>query len=947
MSILQTNKLKLKHLTLIIAFAISLNCFSQQKTDWQHFILDKKEEGKTENTTSYYLVKHNTFKNAIPTNSSYEIKRVLDNNHFIASTKNPSEIEKLIKPTSILKANNLWKLNANIQNKRSALFTVSSSNGDMAHSYFQGLNEIEIIKRIDDFFIIKTNTSVVEKKLLQQPFVNYIGEEQLSPNTESIVLDMDLTVNNITKVRNEEINLQGSDITISVKDELLYRDDIDLLGKTIVPDTTTNEIGTHATDMATITSGLGNSAMNSFGVAPFSKVASSNFNSLPPDENNYFLENDITIQNHSYGTSIEPFYGALASLYDAQSYELPNILHVFSAGNQGSVSSTEGKYKDLGPIANLTGNFKYSKNTLSVGACNYNNQVIEISSKGPAPDGRIKPELVAYSSFGTSNAAAITAGAAALLQEKYNLLYQDNIPSYLMKAMLIAGADDIEEKGPDYKSGFGKLNLSESLDILKNEQFILDEISASSKKNHTIEIPENTKSIKVTLTWLDPAANPNDNIALVNDLDITATDGTITIYPLILNDSPNENILNQTAKEGVDNKNNIEQIVIENPTKENYTLSVKSNALQTASQKYAIAYHFLTDNSFEWHYPLSSDNVPYNGESIANFKWKSTLSEEIGDLEISFDNGNTWQLIESNINLTKGNYLYNAPNETNSAAKLRIKTSTQTYESPIFTYSFSPRVRVSLNCNDTKEIKWNALKNVDEYQLFRLENNRMAPLTTVKDTSFVIPKIEENKMYYAVAPILENGLLGARSETINVNESENICYINNFLANTDLETSTVSIFTSLNSSFNIESATVFSLRENERIPITTLNTASGSSFVSLDNNPTQGINRYQLEIKLKSGATILSEITTTIFLTDTPFYIFPNPTTNGINVYTKDFTNEKVTFNLFNIAGQLCYTTEITTSNSYVTFGSQPPGVYIVRLKASSGEETIKKIVIK
>jgi subtilisin family serine protease len=103
----------------------------------------------------------------------------------------------------------------------------------------------------------------------------------------------------------------------------------------------------------------------------------------------------------------------------------------------------------------------------AVGAINHpywNNAAPPIegfSSQGPTNDGRPKPELVAPdrtssltypSALGTSFAAPVVAGAAALLLDQSALL------SHLqLRSMLIAAADDVGPVGHDAAFGWGKL----------------------------------------------------------------------------------------------------------------------------------------------------------------------------------------------------------------------------------------------------------------------------------------------------------------------------------------------------------------------------------------------------------------------------------------------------------------------------------------------------------
>ncbi|QLE01827.1 S8 family peptidase [Galbibacter sp. BG1] len=938
----------MKYLVFLILLFGAWQCHSQQKSTWKQFIDDKKTTAKSVNQKSFYLIEieeSDRFKSS--QNTNLQIERVLDKHHFIVSSTHV-DLETISGLSSIYNANNHWKTEIDLTDEKHSTFLVKGKSVDSLKLHLSKIPEVTILNEFRNNLIIQTETAVIKKQLLNHPLVTYIGEENLNPILESIVSDADLTVNNIRYTNHVESNILGEGLTISIKDELFDENDLDLLNKKIAQTENEPAIGKHATDMATITSGLGNSAITSLGAAPASNIASSNFNELPPDLNTYFSSNEIWIQNHSYGTEIENFYGALASSYDAQCEELPELLHVFSAGNKGADIPNEGPYKNLGAFANLTGNFKNAKNVLTVGACNYNDEVIEISSKGPAPDGRVKPELVAYSSFGTSNAAAIVSGATLLLQEKYLQLYNSKLPSYLAKAFLINGATDIEQKGPDYKSGFGKLDLYESISQLNQQHFILGEIIPNETKSFVVNVPQGVQDLKITLVWLDPPANPNDNIALVNNLDLSVSSPSNGIsLPLVLDKSPSEDMLSKTAQQGIDAINNVEQVIIDTPEVGDYTFTIKSTNQSTPSQKFAIVYHYQENNVFEWQYPTATSNVPYNGESLANFKWKSTIPEDKGTLEISFDNGETWQLIEENIDLTKGSYLFSDLPKTNSSAKIKITTVANSYESESFPYSFSPRARVTLNCNSTKQVSWNKLKDVDTYQLYTLDMDKMEPFTTVSDTSYALSASEKEINYFAVAPILNDGSVGARSETIILEASEDIYYINNFIANANETSAAINIFTNLNSTLNIEQAIIYALRGNERIPLTNLNTNIANGFVYEDIDPIQGVNRYQLEIKLTSGDIILSEVATAVFLTDTPFYIFPNPTTDGINIYTKEFDSEQVTFYLFNMSGSLIFTAPVTSDRAYITFNNPAPGVYIAKIKASSGEESIKKIVIK
>ena len=127
----------------------------------------------------------------------------------------------------------------------------------------------------------------------------------------------------------------------------------------------------------------------------------------------------------------------------------PALVHVFSSGNSGSTASVAGLYGGIAGFANLTGSFKMAKNIITVGATDSFNIVAALSSKGPAFDGRVKPEMVAFGEDGTSGAAALVSGTAALIQHAYKSTYKNLPTAALVKAILLNSADDIGEKYVD------------------------------------------------------------------------------------------------------------------------------------------------------------------------------------------------------------------------------------------------------------------------------------------------------------------------------------------------------------------------------------------------------------------------------------------------------------------------------------------------------------------
>ena len=82
--------------------------------------------------------------------------------------------------------------------------------------------------------------------------------------------------------------------------------------------------------------------------------------------------------------------------------------------------------------------------------------------------------------------------------------------------------------------------------------------------------------------------------ALVNDLDLTVTDPGGTVHlPMILDPTPGN--VNNNAVEGADHTNNIEQVLVNNPSAGNYTLTVNGLSVPAGPQNFYLVYEMVPD----------------------------------------------------------------------------------------------------------------------------------------------------------------------------------------------------------------------------------------------------------------------------------------------------------------------------------------------------------------
>jgi Subtilase family len=786
------------------------------------------------------------------------------------------------------------------------------------------------------------------KRIVPINEVTYVGQESTNATVESRVLDLNINPNTINKIQAVYPNLSGEGMTLSIKELAYNSNDLDLIGRHVPSSLAATEVDNHATDMATIAAGAGNSSINGKGVARNTLITSSSFAQVLPDEDEHYLVLDTWIQNHSYGTEIENFYGTLAEAFDISANNNPSLLHVFSSGNSGEGFSTTGTYKNIAGYANLTGNFKMAKNVLTVGSVDTVGRAIDFSSRGPAYDGRVKPELVAYSVAGSSNSAALVSGVCVLLQQAYKEKEGVLPSSSLVKALLINAADDVGSNGIDFITGYGNMNSYRSLQTLLAGNYIEGSVSQDEERNYTLSVPANTKNLKITVVWNDKAALPNAATALANDLDIVVQDpNNFSWLPWVLNTSPTASALSSVPSKAVDHLNNVEQILVENPVTGDHVVTVRGFDISSDTQHFSIAYQVDTLGTFEWYFPTSLDNMPYNGETTSYFSWRSTRAETIGRLEYSIDSGNSWNIISTTVDLQKGYFRWIAP-DVFSSAIARIKIGNDYYNTDRFSIASVLRTSVGFNCTDSVMLQWQRVANATYYQVHTLGSKFMESFFTTSDTFAIFNKANLSSVYYAVQPVFIDGVRPIRSLTFDYSLQGVDCFLSTFTALNRFDDG-IELMVQVGTTYGIDSvvfehqlsANVFerlgSLKPFQR------------SITYLHTNPFQGLNVYRAIIFLQNDVQIISQAQDNFYLTTLPVVMFPNPVDKSTNsqlfVFTKNFSGEQVYFTLKNTDGRVVIQGELFSDRETIDLTNITSGLYLCSIEVS-GKRYAYRIVV-
>ena len=232
------------------------------------------------------------------------------------------------------------------------------------------------------------------------------------------------------------------------------------------------------------------------------------------------------------------------------------------------------------------------------------------SSRGPAANNRVRPDVVApgtsilstrsrlatgngwglspdplfFYEGGTSMATPLVAGCAAVVRQFLQSQGLGTPSAALVKAMLINGAKILPgqyvpaEVGPppDFSDGFGRVDLAATVGPYADRETVVfkDEATAldtGQEENTTQAVNADGQTLKVTLVWTDPAGE-----ALQNDLDLVVQAG---------GQEQHGNVAAGSAD--FDRTNNVEQVIWPNVPQGNVNIIVRGFRI-TTPQTYAL-----------------------------------------------------------------------------------------------------------------------------------------------------------------------------------------------------------------------------------------------------------------------------------------------------------------------------------------------------------------------
>ncbi len=618
-------------------------------------------------------------------------------------------------------------------------------------------------------------------ELASFPFIEYV---QAKPK-EAEELNDHSTVNSRANVLQApaDRNLTGAGIVLGVGDNNDPLTHIDLAGRII--NRSPNLNAAHGMHVMGTAGGGGIVREKQRGFAPDVTIVAQAFSNILVFAPEYVQDYRMVITNNSYGNVTNDcatfgVYDLYSRVMDQQAFQMPHLQHVFAAGNSGAYSCAP--YP--AGFSNVLGAYQSSKNVICVGNGSELGVIAPSSSKGPVRDGRIKPEITAqgtnvlsddsnngyYYNSGTSMASPAVSGGLTLLYQRYRQLNGDADPlNGLMKALLLNGADDRGNPGPDYTFGFGWMNLLRSVTMLEQHNYITTSVAPGATNTHTLVMSAGSQiaQLKVMLYWNDSAANVFAQHALVNDLDLVVNDASSTDrLPFLLDTLPAN--VNNTAVTGADHVNNVEQVVISNPVAGTYTFRVSGTTIPLGA---GLQYYLVYDTI-----PVSAKLVfPVGGEHVSTnepvyISWDSYGSPASDyTLQYSPDNGATWSNIQVGISPSARLYNWTTPAVATDQARIKLIQNGTGVEriSGAFTILGVPALSLSsTQCPGYIGLSWTAVPGATDYEIMQLKGTKMQPVGTTTATAYAIPGLSIDSVYWVSVRARINGNAGRRADAV-------------------------------------------------------------------------------------------------------------------------------------------------------------------------------------
>jgi PGF-pre-PGF domain-containing protein len=401
------------------------------------------------------------------------------------------------------------------------------------------------------------------------------------------------------------------------------------------------------------------------------------------------------IHTNSWGSDTDGVYEGYSKLLDEFTWEHPDMLILFSAGNEGEDGNKDGVV-DLDSMNSPA----TAKNCMAVGASETergdtfttnsyttwnsfdstafptnpikddylgddSEGIAAFSSRGPTNDGRIKPDIVAPGTFiastrysggwydwgavnsyyaynsGTSMATPLVAGSAVLVREYYNDIENVANPSAaLLKATLLNGAYDLTpgQYGEEGEEVTGRPDYSQGWGRLDVENSIMADYP-NVVVYYDGEVLSTTESWNHTYDYVEGGESLRATLVWT-DYPASTSSSKALVNDLDLTITGSSDTYYGNGGSDPDRINNVEGIELSSVSDGDYTFNVSAHNVPHGPQPFALVASFTCDNN---EYPAPDTQADSKNTAVSTDVVHpqgvdpGSVVMTINDLSVSFD----------------------------------------------------------------------------------------------------------------------------------------------------------------------------------------------------------------------------------------------------------------------------------------------------------------------
>ena len=356
------------------------------------------------------------------------------------------------------------------------------------------------------------------------------------------------------------------------------------------------------------------------------------------------------------------------------------------------------------------------------------------------------------------------AGALAVLYHGYKELHDGENPSAaLMNGAILNTADDLGNPGPDFRFGWGRINVRRAYELIASESYQSGTLWNGQINPHNIIVPAHTKQLRVMVYWTDRRGSPSASKALVNDINMTMTSPDGTNYlPYVLNPNPTPGQLNSDAEPGIDDLNNVEQIVIDYPAEGNFAVNLEGFNIPEGPQNYYLVYEVI-QNDFVLTFPMGGESITPGDLEIV--RWDAIGESEPFSIEYTIDDGLTWDFIETSEPADQRYTFWNVPDDIISGkCRVRINRGSETIEGQNFSIIGQPDdLDVEWACPNSFNFSWDPVDGAVAYEVYLLGEKYMDSAGYTTATNATVYANSSETQWVSVRAIGADGARGKRA----------------------------------------------------------------------------------------------------------------------------------------------------------------------------------------